>query len=282
MSIQLPEYIEYGPRETAPPPFTSGSGSFAGLILKGDINAIKALCDKVLNTPFAEPGPPCWQLGPFGFGRRPASQWVYEPFSDAVLLFSGRWEGLMAMPRAGMGSASEDQVSLWVPLRARNERTREESFCMMVPYMFVDNPMSLLNGREDYGYQKALARFPQSPLNAESSVTVCAFGGEFGKTSVAGWQDVMKVQRLAGIPGGGAPQPVDPGPGGEQSTAPAAEPFPVQRLIEMLERGVDQVFLKQFRDAGTPPAPAAGGPPAPARPATSISCTRAWCSWNRK
>ena len=239
-------------------PFTSGKGAFAGLILKGKRSAIEALCDRVLNNPFKQPGPPSWQLGPFGFGRRRASPWVFKPFSDAVLLFAGRWEGMEAATRVGMGSANEDQVSLWVPVKARNESTGEEKLYMMVPYMFVDNPMSLLNGREDYGYQKSLARFPHTPLNPEGAASVWAFGGEFGPGQTAECHEVMKVEPLAGAAPGG-PQPAESGKGGE-------DPFPVAVLIKMLKDGVDQVFLKQFRDIATPPPLPPGAPPGAVAP----------------
>src|SRR3954469_16702624 len=80
MSVELPNYVEYGPRETAPPPFEAGAGAFAGVILRGDMRTIESLCERVLNEPFEKPGPPSWRFGPFGFGRPPASPWVFKPF----------------------------------------------------------------------------------------------------------------------------------------------------------------------------------------------------------
>jgi hypothetical protein len=225
MNIQLPEYVEYGPRETAPPPFTSGGGNFLGLILKGDTTAIEKLCDRVLNEPFEG-----------------ASPFTYKPFSDAVLLFAGRWENLTSVPKIDEGSANEDQVSLWVPVKKWDKNGEEQGVCMMVPYMFVDNPMSLLNGREDYGYQKAYGKLQPSPLPgktlpAPESVAVEAFGGVFGPASTAGWVAVLRFDPVA------ATEPPEP------ASPPGATAFPAAVLAEVLSRGVNQVFLKQFRDA---------------------------------
>jgi hypothetical protein len=102
---------------------------------------------------------------------------------------------------------------------------------MLVPYMFVDNPMSLLNGREDYGYQKALGRF-KPEVEEDFPTRLHAFGGQFGPQNVAKWTELIGVERTR-----------LPGPVGEAS----GKPFDVGILREMLAKGVTQVFLKQFR-----------------------------------
>jgi hypothetical protein len=232
MNPPLPDYVEYGPRETVPPPFFSGGGNFLGLILKGDTQAIEKLCDRVLNKPFH---------GGASSGL-PQSPFKYRPFSDAVLLFVGRWEDLISTESPHKGSASEDQVSLWVPLKKWDEDDQYQGVCMMVPYMFVDNPMSLINGREDYGYQKAYGKLQPSPLPgitsvAPDSVAVKAFGGVFGPQSTAGWVNVLRVDPVAAD-------------AQQEPIAPAADSvFPAGVLGEILSSGVNQVFLKQFRDA---------------------------------
>jgi hypothetical protein len=232
MSPTLPKYVEYGPRETAPPPFVSGGGNFLGLILKGDITAIRKLCNKVLNKPFKADQLPGLPKSPF----------TYKPFSDVVVLFAGRWEGLSSTPMKDRGSANEDEVSLWVPLRKWDDESGKDlGVCMMVPYLFVDNPMSLLNGREDYGYQKSYGKLRPSPLPGMTlpvadSVAVEAFGGVFGPLNTADWVKVMRVDPWVS----GFALPTSP---------PAGSPFQATVLREILWTGVNQVFLKQFRDA---------------------------------
>jgi hypothetical protein len=94
---------------------------------------------------------------------------------------------------------------------------------------------------------------------------VYAFGGEFGTGQTAAWREVMTVEPVPGAPGSGAGQPGGPGVGSVTSPAQGVEPFPVARLIEMLKDGVDQVFLKQFRDVGAP-GPGSPGTAPPAGP----------------
>jgi len=84
--------------------------------------------------------------------------------------------------------------------------------------------------------------------------------------NVAEWVTAMTVERLGGAPGTpGPPASGELGPD-EQSPAAAGDPLPVQVLIKILKEGVDQVFLKQFRDVGEPPTPAAGPPAAVGTP----------------
>lgn len=229
MSPSKPSYIDYGPRETAPPPFVAGKGEFLGLILKGDLERIREMCDRALNRPFT------------GRGERSWSPYTYRPFSDAVLLFAGEWDGLFATTRAGEGTADEEQVSLWVPLKARHKVTGAERNCVMVPYMFVDNPMSLLNGREDYGYPKSLGRFENGKWDGKS-IMVEAFGGVFRPGGKATWSEVIRVLPTERTPAGSS--------GSTGRAAQSADPpFDAGVVAEILETGVNQVFLKQFRDA---------------------------------
>jgi len=233
MSPTLPKYVEYGPRETAPPAFVSAGGNLLGLLLTGDKTAIMKLCNRVLNKPFKAGRPP----------GSPESPFTYKPFSDVVVLFAGRWEGMRSMPLKDRGSANEYEVSLWVLLEKWDDRKKaRQELCMMVPYMFVDNPMSLLNGREDYGYQKAYGKFdasppPGIPSAAPDSVAVEAFGGVFGPQQIADWVNILRVEPVAA---GGPHDPMSP---------PGRGVFPAAELGDMLCKGVNQVFLKQFRDA---------------------------------
>jgi hypothetical protein len=231
--MTLPNYVEYGPRETAPPPFSSPGGNFLGLLLKGDATAIEKLCDRVLNEPFET-------ATRKGLGL-PASPFTYKPFCEAVFLFAGRWEGLVSTPLLNRGSANEDEVSLWVPLKKFGPGGVEQGVCVMVPYLFVNNPMSVLNGREDYGFQKSYGELQPSPLPGKTSpppasVAVKAFGGVFDAKNTAGWVPVLRVDPVAAT----RPQP---------AAAAADCTFPATVLGKILCEGVNQVFLKQFRDA---------------------------------
>jgi hypothetical protein len=237
-------YIEYGPRETAPAPYISKTGRHVGLILKGDIEKIRNLCDTVLNK----------RAEALGSNVR------YRPVTDFVLLFVGTWEGLVSVPMINKGTANENQASFWLALAGGHEENgvfHAEYPCLMVPYMFVDNPMSLLNGREVYGYQKSMSKFNGPPWN-NPNVVVQAFGGDFARNNTAEWTDVVDVSSAGAVPLGELPvteatelvtQLVvslnEQGPADHLLNPATAVAF-VQAL---LGSEVRQVFLKQFRVA---------------------------------
>src|SRR5262249_43231899 len=78
---------------------------------------------------------------------------------------------------------------------------------------------------------------PGKSLAAPESVAVEAFGGVFAPDHIADWVPVLRVDPVA------ATEPQEP------ASPPADRPFPAAVLGEILSNGVNQVFLKQFRDA---------------------------------
>jgi hypothetical protein len=232
---KLPTYVEYGPRESSPPPFQSKGGRFLFCDLNGDIKKIKKMCEDMLNGP-AE-------------GRV-----VYEPRDNTVVLILGTWHGLASLPMVTRGQVNELQVGLMVPLTAKRRGSTTKHEVAMLPYVFVDNPLSLINGREDYGYQKALAKFDVSAIAGEN-VRVSAYGGKFDRASVADWAPVLAFEPVGR-------EPAKPGPGetpeAVAQTVSSVSAKASSRTRANIKKGLvnsllggeaTQVFLKQFRDA---------------------------------
>jgi hypothetical protein len=158
----------------------------------------------------------------------------------------------------------ETQASFWIPVLSGRDFGGifiAERLLMAVPYVLVDNPMSYLGGREDYGYAKTMARFDPE-LGMGDHVEVKAFGGDFGKSEGADWRKFLELDS------------------GGQQRAPSQRPrhtgtMPLVELLigdgTALKEGEElvladltltaglvddlcagrmtQVFLKQFRDA---------------------------------
>jgi hypothetical protein len=183
-----------------------------------------------------------------------------------VMMLIGEFKRVTSLtpPFDRWGAVRETQVSFWIPVVAGRDLGDvfiAERLLLAVPYVLVDNPMSYLGGRETYGYAKSMGRFdPAGGLG--DSVTVQAFGGNFGRNEGADWRDFLDV--TAGPPRPGARK-------GERRSGPLAlvrhliGDFPelaegAEALIgdiqltsgliaDLLAGRVGQVFLKQFRDA---------------------------------
>ncbi len=246
---QLDDYVEFGGRATAPPPFLSTEGSFRGYLLRGDATKIAALVDRVYNVPAA-------------------GTVVYRPMFGAwLLLQSGAFKKVSSQAPGfeNWGYVDEAQVSIWIPVQAGRVEDGVfvgERIGMAVPYILVNNPMSYAGGREIYGYPKTLGIFdPASGVG--DPLTVQAFGGQFSAQSEARWQQLLELRHTGTPPAAGAAAtaPWRPLEDAREPLARAwaglAEGLPELSMLESILAALTghqtiQVFLKQFRDVAVP------------------------------
>jgi hypothetical protein len=244
---ELPAYVEFGGRATAPSPFACEGGRLRGLLLQGDGPSIATLVERLFNVPA-------------GRGVE------YRALGSNVMMLAGNFRRVTSLtpPFDRWGAVRETQASFWIPVLAGRDLGDvfiAERLLLAVPYVLVDNPMSYLGGRETFGYAKVMGRFdPASGLG--DSVTIQAFGGNFGRNEGADWRDFIDVS--AGAPRAtAAPPQQSSGPlglvrhlvGDMPGLAEGAElivgdiKLTTGLIADLLAGRVGQVFLKQFRDA---------------------------------
>ncbi len=235
-TVELPGYVEFGGRATAPPPFACSRGRMRSLLLSGDGNRIGLLVERMFNEPAG-------------------TAVEYRPLTSRVLLLIGEFGRVASLtpPFDRWGAVTETQASFWVPVvagRRLGGMFTPERVVLAVPYIFVDNPMSYLGGREAYGYAKTMGRFsPGDGLGAQ--VKLEAFGGNFGRDEGAGWRPFLEIAEGAAAPGAGTDGAVE-GPEAlvRQLTAGAVDlGLAADLMTDMFLGRIGQVFLKQFRDA---------------------------------
>jgi uncharacterized protein with NAD-binding domain and iron-sulfur cluster len=244
--LELPPYVEFGGRATTPAPFLSEGGRMRGYVLQGDAARIADLVERLFNTPAG-------------------GSMDYRSLGSIVLLLLGGFERVTCLtpPFNRWGSVEEIMASFWVPVLAGRDLGDvfvAERFALAVPYIFVDNPMSYLGGRETYGYAKTMARF--EPKNAIGEhVKMETFGGNFGLNEGAGWRMFLEV-REGGAQDGGEEEPLEgfaglvrrilgdlPPVNAEGEIVLADLRMTRDLLAAVREERVYQLFLKQFRDA---------------------------------
>jgi hypothetical protein len=269
------QFVEYGPLVTFPPPFLSLGGNFIGVGLQGDQATITDLVKRVLNEPAAGES-----------GKAPVE---YLVVSDLVFLMVGTFERQTseAQKFVGRGFASETGAMFWVPLVAQPAGGSKPYGCLFAPMVIIDNPMSLLCGREDLGYAKTMAQF-DPPSELASPITIRPFGGNFGLQMKAGWRPLLVLEEaspfkpadapfaplhaqatsigsgwvaprdpeaLRDLPGEESPEEVaetlEARVGGVKKDQPLA-PNGVGFVQKLLAGSIRQVFLKQFRDCADP------------------------------
>ena len=244
---ELPAYVEFGGRATAPSPFSCSDGQLQGLLLRGDAARIAALVETMFNIPA-------------GRGVE------YRSLGANVMLLIGGFGRVTSLtpPFDRWGAVHETQASFWIPVLAGRQVGGlfvAERLLLAVPYVFVDNPMSYLGGRETFGYAKTMARF-DPPGGRGDHVRMQAFGGNFGRNEGADWRDYLDVIAGAPRPAAGPPQRSS-GPlplirhliGDRPELVTGAEvllgdiQLTAGLIADLLSGRVGQVFLKQFRDA---------------------------------
>jgi uncharacterized protein with NAD-binding domain and iron-sulfur cluster len=243
----LSPYVEYGGRATSPGPFLSEGGRLRGFVLEGDQDRIGELVQRTLNAPA-------------GRGND------YRALGSRVLLLMGGFDRVSSMtsPFDRWGTVREILASFWVPVVAGKDWGDvfvAERVGLAVPYIFVDNPMSYLGGRETYGYAKTMGRFEPAGGVGER-MRVETFGGNFGRNEGAAWHPILEITPGDDRDGSGNGEALD-GPADLvrhlaadplQRSADGEVALPGMRLTatlvdDLLAGRLRQVFLKQFRDA---------------------------------
>jgi uncharacterized protein with NAD-binding domain and iron-sulfur cluster len=243
---ELPAYVEYGGRATAPSPFACEGGTLLGLLLHGDGDRIAALVETMFNVPA---------------GRAVE----YRSLGSQVMMLIGGFRRVTSLtpPYDRWGAVRETQVSFWIPVlagRSLGDLFIAERLLMAVPYVLVDNPMSYLGGRETFGYAKTMGRF-DPPGGLGDHVRIEAFGGNFGRNEGADWYPFLDVRggprtsAAATERSSGPPALVRHLVGDMPELTEAAEvvlgdiQLTTGLIGDLLAGRVGQVFLKEFRDA---------------------------------
>ena len=129
-------YIQHGSVVTFPPPWRAENVEISVIYLKADLDKLTALCDKTLNKPSN-------------------NQFKFRPTTDYVLLTFQNINKIWSQDKdyKSAGFIDELEASFWVFVE--DEKNPDER--MYVPYMFTNNGLAVLTGREVFGFPKEFA-----------------------------------------------------------------------------------------------------------------------------
>lgn len=242
----LPPYEGVGSRSTFPGPFACRDATMHTHVLDGDLSRITELVERTLTRPAA-------------------GAVTYRPLGRRVLLMYGpNTVSSLDEQWRDSGEVLEHLAAFWVPVAAgteHNGRFVPDRLCMTVPHILVDNPISLVVGREVYGFPKALGRFT---YGAAGGLAVECYGGDFIPGERAGWRPLLEVEPspadsaladdepvgLSEFVSGAAAALVDGfDADAEGFDIPGGVRFAARLCRDILAGRSNMVFLKQFRDA---------------------------------
>jgi hypothetical protein len=185
-------YVEYGGLTSVPGPLRLRNATLWGFFAEADHSRLEALCRRV----FAEPT---------------GGEVDYRPVGSHVMLTWGVIREITSeIPAfATMGTVTEPQVAVWIPVVAvsgTGGRLDAPALAMFVPYMWLENALSLTSGREMYGFGKGWGH-PVFPVEGQPDSWRCdAFGMNFGHGEQPSFRPVLQIDVAGGAPGG-APSP---------------------------------------------------------------------------
>jgi hypothetical protein len=213
------QYVDFGPIVSAAPPMVCRQADLFVFGLEADLDCLKRLCRKV----FIEP----------------SNHAVHcEPLDRWVVLIAG------SINRVSGGNVDkpaviEKNVMVHVPVKVETENSIFAA--LFSPYVWVDNPNSLIGGREVFGYAKTYGCLsidsPDNDPAAPKSFELTTFGGN-NTDPVWDWhKDFIRIHRT-GTPSGVSSIMDLVGGIGEAGDL----------LDEWSNTGVKEIFYKQVRD----------------------------------
>ncbi|HEU4975307.1 MAG TPA: hypothetical protein VFT50_09480 [Baekduia sp.] len=163
---ERPAYVEFGGLASAPGPLACDDTTLYVFALRADGDRLAALCRRV----FAEPT---------------GGAVDFRPLGDHVVVTFGVVGAIRPAlePWHSMGAVREPQVGFWIPgARVAHEHGHAvaRDFGMFCAAMMLDNPISLLSGREDYGYPKTMGWSAMPGDDRSAPFTLDVFGMDYG------------------------------------------------------------------------------------------------------
>jgi hypothetical protein len=235
-------YVEYGGLITIPAPYRSEDAVLHGFWARADQAKLAALCQKVF-------------AGPSGGAMD------YRPFGRRVMITWGAIGKVTSLDPAysDRGSVWENQVAVWVPVvrvRGSGDDMKAVNLAWFVPYIWLDNPMSLTSGREVLGFAKTWGTptFPGDDGADRCTLSVFGLGAQGERAATHPLLQVDALDR--GFDGGDVLDSLldvarHAGEGlGQLDGEPYRPSFALARdiLDDLFHHRLNSVFLKQVPD----------------------------------
>lgn len=255
---EYPKYIDFPNDTVMPLPGIAKQVLIYSFLVDADYSKLQDICNNRLNI-FPE-----------------SLNIKFTPLSNKVLIVTSKFfEGKTKnLDYSKPGELIENSIQIFIPVLQCHKNTKNVwkgfSLFLFAPYIFVDNDISLVAGREQLGFPKVLGRFTL-PNDAQKVdyISVQAFGfKQFNRHNPdkSEWNDLMKIT-MKNTSSSVEQKKFDKLKIGKDILGSLKElflenansddykvgfQFFINQVSNALSKKVNMVFLKQFRDVADP------------------------------
>lgn len=249
-------YVEHHPPQTLGGPITFPGVNMWAFFLRGQIDTLTNLCRRFFDVPTG--------------GRV-----TFSPHSQAVIMTISELPHAYFVDAPERGKATEREVAFGIPgeytCRDAAGRVTASGMATFMPYLFVDNPVALVTGREVLGYFKQLG---EVGLPGRAGAREDFFLNVFGAKRMAAdveWSDQRLLTVTGRDPTVRRTQQATPSAPVEEtdhrqsaipnlqgllksvlgSRIPGRSILAIADVRGLLTGSLSQIFLKQFRAEGS-------------------------------
>ena len=178
-----PSFIYRGGDMLDHPPFQQQNTHMYGFFVQGQLDKLQACLDRDINAV---------SNGKYHF--KPLSDYVMLTFANIEKCYSSSPQDI------GKGWGVEIDVCFWVPVGnivVKNGKEYLNDFFWYTPYIWVNSPIAMVNGRDLYGYPKTIAQIelPEHSAPDFFKASVNSFK-EFSQQTEAQWNEVLSIKNL--------------------------------------------------------------------------------------
>ncbi len=241
----MTRYVERDNEIVYRPPYLQSDAFLTAWFVKSSVEKQQAVLDQALNDV-------C--------GRKPYEYKAFLPHAAFVLARMGKVTSLD--PRdAQRGWVPEVDVCFWI-LAAAYKDGKLDHFVWYIPYIWVDSPYTLVNGRESFGFPKSFAttKMPEGPSDRGPFYADALVLPTFTPETEVQSARIVDVEHVGPFGLEGEPLGDDRGESWRAIVkrlleAAGGDVLAAEALTqELLTAKIPIVYLKQFRDCVEPTA----------------------------
>lgn len=254
--MALPPYIDYPGNLAYEQPFVMKDLELFGFVIEGDKQAMQQMIDARLNFMSDRPDTKYFIASDkiiFAFTQSPFLQSLVPKFRDM-----GRFTEITFCSYVFVAECTQKDGEWWA-----------QRLFFFIPYILVNTPLTLIGGREDYGFPKTMGEFVYpADITKPDLFSVSTIGMQhFGVDSVAGMHEFITIARqqedtnnpVDKISEGGILKDVSDLWGSlKHMLSPKDQAFRIgigflmDEASDLWNKRMEMVFMRQFRDIGDP------------------------------